>query len=267
MPPFDAIVSAPTKASTERLSEKRSPVRMPGSESGKITSRMRRKPRSPYERAASTTFRSTLRIAAEVLMYIGNVVANEMSATFGSSPMPIQTTNKGMSARNGTVLNIWRGASKSSSPILESPDINPSENPRVTPIAKPTPASDSESPIWPQRSCENSVPKVLITVYGVGNEPAGNHEALARTHQRSRRTSGDDTRRPKERVRDRERERMTLGVTNSMGDVVVPCDVTSRAMRGWKSTLAMSPTPPIRFARGTTVALRCIYDYFTCNSS
>ena len=78
--------------------------------------------------------------------------------------MPIHTTNRGMSARNGTVRSICKGASKSSSPILESPDISPRENPNVTPMAKPKPARESESPIWPQRSCENRVPKVLMTV-------------------------------------------------------------------------------------------------------
>ena len=75
---------------------------------------------------------------ANVLRYIGNRADSMTNSTFGSSPMPNQTMNNGISPSSGTLRSACRIGSAAASPIRLSPVTTASNTATTMPIAKPT---------------------------------------------------------------------------------------------------------------------------------
>jgi len=74
-----------------------------------------------------------------------------MRSTFGVSPIPNQAMNKKSRAGNGMVRNIWRVESSNSSPRANRPTVHAQMSPVPAPIARPTVARTSETPMSTQQ--------------------------------------------------------------------------------------------------------------------
>ena len=99
---------------------------------------------SPNVCPASTSFTSTPRIAAYVLMYTGNTQPSAMRNTFGNSPTPNQMITSGTRPRIGTARAAWMTGSIRSSPTQNSPHSTASATPAATPTTRPSATRCSE---------------------------------------------------------------------------------------------------------------------------
>ena len=78
---------------------------------------------------------------------MGNMTPRAISTTLGVSPTPSQMISSGMMPTNGTVRSICTGASTTSSPILDSPEMSASAMPSSRPISSPVPTRCSDAAI------------------------------------------------------------------------------------------------------------------------
>ena len=79
--------------------------------------------------------------------YSGIVAAIAISRTLGSSPIPNQTMNTGISPNSGSVRSICIGGSAAYSPNWLSPVTSASRMPAVAPTPKPIATRSSETSI------------------------------------------------------------------------------------------------------------------------
>ena len=137
--PLVALICSPTtSASIEKTTLSCSPVSAWGSAPGSTMCLSISRLRRPRTWPSSPSLLSTPRMPANVLMYIGNRADSMTNSTLGSSPMPNQTMNSGISPSSGTLRSACRIGSAIASPMRLSPVTMASSTPTVTPIAKPT---------------------------------------------------------------------------------------------------------------------------------
>jgi hypothetical protein len=84
-----------------------------------------------------------------VFRYSGIAAPSAISATLGSSPIPNQTMNTGISPNSGTVRSICMSGSTAFSPSRLSPATTASKIPAVPPSANPIAIRCSDTSIPP----------------------------------------------------------------------------------------------------------------------
>ncbi len=122
-------------------------------------------------------------------------MASAISRIFGSSPIPNQMMNKGVSASDGMVRLICRIGSIVASPARDRPAIRASVTPTVRPMPSPAAARISDT----SRLCGStpltvSSQNVPATVLGAASTRGGIRPACDPASHSSSRTTGDSQR-------------------------------------------------------------------------